>query len=142
MGQGDGVQPVDLGLVLRFKRHHHAIAHAGRIAVERLRRGDTGRAAGRAPGDEIVELHHSAHAHLGGNRIIESGSNTQIIGAHGYIADHVHAPFVAEHSERNKNKSESASRFRPQGCVPQANKLWRALRMNRTAWLKGCHGRF
>jgi hypothetical protein len=52
------------------------------------------RIARRAPGDEIVELHHAADPQFGGDGIIESRRPRQIVGAHGDIADHLASPLA------------------------------------------------
>src|SRR5260370_27151932 len=54
------VDAVDMGPVAGSKRHHHAIADRGRLAIKGLGEADAGAAAGHAPGDELVAFHHAA----------------------------------------------------------------------------------
>src|SRR5690606_33968447 len=57
-GERDGVEPVDLPLVLRHERDHRAVADAGRIAVEGMHRADSRTATGCAPRDIAFAFHH------------------------------------------------------------------------------------
>src|SRR5688500_7142449 len=64
VGQRERVQPVDLRLVLRFERDHHAVADRGCVAVVRLDRAEARAAARRPPGNVAIVLHHSTGAEL------------------------------------------------------------------------------
>ena len=52
-------------VVLGFERDHDSVADRRRLTIERLGRRDSSAAAGRAPGDEAIELHHPRGAKLG-----------------------------------------------------------------------------
>ena len=92
VGERDVVEAVDLLLVLRLERDHHAVAHGRRLTVERAREADAGAAAFLAPGDEAVIVHHPRHAQLAGDRVIEDRRFGEVVGAERHIADHHLSP--------------------------------------------------
>jgi hypothetical protein len=98
MCKGDIVKPVNLILVLRFERDHHAIADCRRLSVEWLGKADPCPASGFAPGNECLEFHHSPDAHFSGDRIIKLRSARQVAGSQRYISDHDSSPlWTIEH---------------------------------------------
>ena len=88
MGKRNIVEPVNLLFVLRFQRHHHAIAGCSGIAIIGLRCGDAGLTTRLAPGHECVELHHARRVEFLGEGIVEGTRLLEVIRAERYISDH------------------------------------------------------